>query len=90
RLRSEGVEQKAAWQALESLTVGRLRIASKGVDYVDGVLAPVDAALQEAEGMYMIGQAIALRREVVTIAALHEDATRGSVRYLDAVAVPAL
>lgn len=90
RLHAEGVNQKDAWKALEALTVGRLRIATKGVDYVDGVLAPVDAAVQEAEGMYMIGQVIAMKRAVTTVAGLHAQVTRGAMQYLDQVRVPAL
>ena len=90
RLQGEGVDTKEAWKALEGLTVGRLRIATKGVDYVDGRLAPVDVAVQEAEGMYMIGQVIAMKRAVTTIADLHAQVTRGAVQYLDAVPAPAL
>jgi acyl transferase domain-containing protein/NAD(P)H-dependent flavin oxidoreductase YrpB (nitropropane dioxygenase family)/acyl carrier protein len=90
RLKAEGIDQKEAWKALEALTVGRLRIATKGLDYVDGKLSTVDLARQEAEGMYMIGQIIALRRQVVTIAALHEDVSRGATALLEAIEPPAL
>jgi acyl transferase domain-containing protein/NAD(P)H-dependent flavin oxidoreductase YrpB (nitropropane dioxygenase family)/NAD(P)-dependent dehydrogenase (short-subunit alcohol dehydrogenase family)/acyl carrier protein len=90
RLQQQGVEQKEAWKQLESLTVGRLRIATKGVDYVDGQLAPVDLARQRAEGMYMIGQIIAMKREVTTIAALHTQVTRGATAYLAALKTPTL
>jgi acyl transferase domain-containing protein/NAD(P)H-dependent flavin oxidoreductase YrpB (nitropropane dioxygenase family)/NAD(P)-dependent dehydrogenase (short-subunit alcohol dehydrogenase family)/acyl carrier protein len=90
RLKAEGVDQKEAWKALEALTVGRLRIATKGLDYVDGKLSTVDLARQEAEGMYMIGQIIALRRQVVTIAALHADVSRGATALLEAIEPPAL
>ncbi|PPE72943.1 hypothetical protein C3942_16105 [Solimonas fluminis] len=90
RLQAEGVDTKEAWKALEALTVGRLRIATKGVDYIDGRLAPVDAAAQEAEGMYMIGQVIAMKQAVTTIADLHAQVTRGAVQYLDSVRPPAL
>jgi acyl transferase domain-containing protein/NAD(P)H-dependent flavin oxidoreductase YrpB (nitropropane dioxygenase family)/NAD(P)-dependent dehydrogenase (short-subunit alcohol dehydrogenase family)/acyl carrier protein len=82
RLQGEGVDTKEAWKALEGLTVGRLRIATKGVDYVDGRLAPVDVAVQEAEGMYMIGQVIAMKREATTVAALHAQVTRGASDFL--------
>ncbi|WP_051361928.1 type I polyketide synthase [Solimonas soli] len=88
RLRGEGVEHKLAWQALESLTVGRLRIATKGLDYVAGRLAPVDADVQQAEGMYMIGQVVAMLREKTTIAALHEKLSIGATAHLAAVRAP--
>ncbi|WP_299691095.1 type I polyketide synthase [Hydrocarboniphaga sp.] len=90
RLQREGVDQKEAWKQLETLTVGRLRIATKGVDYVDGQLAAVDADRQRAEGMYMIGQVIAMKREVTTIAALHEQVTRGADDYLARLDLPPL
>ncbi len=90
RLQGEGVDTKDAWKALEGLTVGRLRIATKGVDYIDGRLAAVDVAVQEAEGMYMIGQVIAMKQAVTTIAELHAQVTRGAVQYLDTVQAPAL
>jgi acyl transferase domain-containing protein/NAD(P)H-dependent flavin oxidoreductase YrpB (nitropropane dioxygenase family)/NAD(P)-dependent dehydrogenase (short-subunit alcohol dehydrogenase family) len=90
RLRREGVSTKAAWSALEALTVGRLRVASKGVDYVDGVLTPVGAERQDAEGMYMIGQAIAMKRAVITVAELHAQVTRGATRHLAEIHPPAV
>jgi 3-oxoacyl-(acyl-carrier-protein) synthase/NAD(P)H-dependent flavin oxidoreductase YrpB (nitropropane dioxygenase family) len=89
RLRAEGVETKEAWKQLESLTVGRLRIASKGVDYVDGKLSPVNAAVQESEGMYMIGQVIAMKHAVTTVADLHRQVSCGATAYLDQVEVTA-
>jgi acyl transferase domain-containing protein/NAD(P)H-dependent flavin oxidoreductase YrpB (nitropropane dioxygenase family) len=90
RLSAEGVDRHEAWRALEALTVGRLRIATKGVDYVDGRLAPVDPARQEAEGMYMIGQAIAMKRAVTRVADLHAEVTHGATRHLADLKAPAL
>ena len=90
RLQREGVDTKEAWKQLESLTVGRLRIATKGVDYVDGKLAAIDIATQQAEGMYMIGQVIAMKQAVTTIAALHAQVTAGAVAHLAKVRTPAL
>ncbi|EIT70714.1 type I polyketide synthase [Hydrocarboniphaga effusa] len=94
-LQAAGVDTKDAWKDLESLTVGRLRIATKGLDYVydkqgNGKLGEVDLQRQRAEGMYMIGQIIALRHEVISIAALHERASRGARDYLQALDLPTL
>ena len=89
-LQSNGVDTKEAWKELESLTVGRLRIATKGLDYIEGKLSAVDLQRQRAEGMYMIGQIIALRHEVISIAALHERVARGASDYLQALEVPTL
>jgi acyl transferase domain-containing protein len=38
--------------------------------------------------MYMIGQVIALRREVTSVAALHADVSCGACAYLDVLDVP--
>jgi acyl transferase domain-containing protein/NAD(P)H-dependent flavin oxidoreductase YrpB (nitropropane dioxygenase family)/NAD(P)-dependent dehydrogenase (short-subunit alcohol dehydrogenase family) len=80
---------------LESLNVGRLRIASKGITRAtDGTngeprYAEVSAAQQHCSGMYMLGQLAALRDRVCTIAELHEDVSLGSARLLDQVSVAA-
>jgi acyl transferase domain-containing protein/NAD(P)H-dependent flavin oxidoreductase YrpB (nitropropane dioxygenase family)/NADP-dependent 3-hydroxy acid dehydrogenase YdfG len=88
RLQGEGIDTKEAWKALEGLTVGRLRIATKGVDYVEGKLTPIKAAVQEAEGMYMIGQVIAMKQAATTVADLHAQVTRGASAYLAQVQAP--
>ncbi|EOD65780.1 type I polyketide synthase [Amycolatopsis vancoresmycina] len=63
-----------AWQRLEELNTGRLRVASKGVRR-DG--EPIDAATQLAEGMFMAGQVAVLRDRRTTIAELHREVTAG-------------
>ncbi|MEV4055059.1 beta-ketoacyl synthase N-terminal-like domain-containing protein [Amycolatopsis sp. NPDC049688] len=63
-----------AWQQLEELNTGRLRVASKGVRR-DG--EPIDAATQLAEGMYLAGQVAVLRDRRTTIAELHREVTAG-------------
>ena len=52
------------WAELEELNLGRLRIASKGVDREGDELVEVDADGQRREGMFMIGQVAALRDRV--------------------------
>ncbi|HET6711228.1 beta-ketoacyl synthase N-terminal-like domain-containing protein, partial [Amycolatopsis sp.] len=63
-----------AWQRLEELNTGRLRVASKGVRR-DG--EALDAATQLAEGMFMAGEVAVLRDRRTTIAELHHDVTSG-------------
>jgi acyl transferase domain-containing protein/NAD(P)H-dependent flavin oxidoreductase YrpB (nitropropane dioxygenase family)/NAD(P)-dependent dehydrogenase (short-subunit alcohol dehydrogenase family) len=89
-LTKAGIDQKAVWKALEDLTVGRLRIATKGVEHQGGSLVPVDLGRQRAEGMFMIGQAIALKHAVTTIADLHASVTAGATQYLEQMAMPVL
>ena len=68
---------------LEELTLGRLRIASKGLTRgTDGQLVNVDAAEQQKDGMYMIGQVATLRDRVCSIGDLHRDISQGSTNLL--------
>lgn len=88
RLQDAGVDQKEAWKQLEKLTVGRLRIASKGLDRVQGRLVSVDRQTQLDEGMYMIGQVIVMHREVLTMADLHSLVSDGALRRLNGLRMP--
>lgn len=96
RLHAEGLGSAEARQALEELNIGRLRIASKGVDRNPDAgadpTAPKLVALSDEEqwrrGMYMIGQVAALHDAVGTIAGFHEDLCAGSCALLDALDLP--
>ena len=68
------VPAQEAWQRLEELNTGRLRIASKGVRR-DGTR--LSAQTQLAEGMYMAGEVAVLRDRRTTIAELHAEVTSG-------------
>ncbi|MEV4150301.1 SDR family NAD(P)-dependent oxidoreductase [Amycolatopsis sp. NPDC049691] len=68
------VPAQEAWQRLEELNTGRLRVASKGVRR-DG--SPLDEETQLAEGMFMAGQVAVLRDRRTTIAELHREVTSG-------------
>ena len=83
RLEAEGVGVKEAWAHLEQLNLGRLRIAAKGLRRDGAAIESVDAATQEREGMYMIGQVAALRERVLSIAELHEEVSVGGTALLD-------
>ncbi|CAL9340060.1 hypothetical protein SUDANB120_00250 [Streptomyces sp. enrichment culture] len=83
-LRAGGVPDREAWERLERLNVGRLRLASKGVERTAaGGLAPVDEERQYAEGMFMAGQAVVLRDTATTVAQLHESVTSGAAAFLE-------
>ncbi|MER8184969.1 SDR family NAD(P)-dependent oxidoreductase [Kitasatospora sp. NPDC094015] len=84
RLRDEGVPQREVWERLERLNVGRLRIASKGVDRVAGELTEVDEPGQLAQGMFMAGQVAVLRSATITLAALHASVSTGAAAFLAA------
>ena len=66
-------------EELEQLTLGRLRLASKGRVRDDkGALVETSAAQQAADGIYMLGQVAALRQTPCTMRDLHRDIANGS------------
>ncbi|WP_343692275.1 SDR family NAD(P)-dependent oxidoreductase [Chitinophaga sp.] len=89
QLIAANVDKKEIWAKLESLNVGRLRIAAKGVDRTDAGLVKIAPKQQLSEGMYMIGQVAAMRNEVVTMQALHEDVAVMNQIIIDKAVLPA-
>jgi acyl transferase domain-containing protein/NAD(P)H-dependent flavin oxidoreductase YrpB (nitropropane dioxygenase family)/NADP-dependent 3-hydroxy acid dehydrogenase YdfG len=98
RLQGDGVGAEEARLALEGLNLGRLRVASKGVDrnpaHGRDPKAPrlhrVEPPEQRERGMYMIGQVAALRNRACMIAELHEDVSvRGTERLAATAGIPA-
>ncbi len=92
RLQTEGRKPDEIREALEALNVGRLRVASKGIDRppgcTNGSTRFVEVADEEQfhRGMYMIGQAASLRHGVVTMKQLHKDICTGGTRLLQTLA----
>jgi acyl transferase domain-containing protein/NAD(P)H-dependent flavin oxidoreductase YrpB (nitropropane dioxygenase family)/NAD(P)-dependent dehydrogenase (short-subunit alcohol dehydrogenase family) len=89
RLQDEGRTHEEIRKALESMNIGRLRVASKGLDRAADTGAKfvnLSADEQYARGMYMIGQVACLRERVVTMEELHQDVCNGSTRVLEAAA----
>ncbi|ABW14966.1 Beta-ketoacyl synthase [Parafrankia sp. EAN1pec] len=74
-LTAAGVARKQMWAELESLNLGRLRIASRGVRREGGQLVEVGPREQATDGMFMIGQVAALRSDRTTIGRLHAEVT---------------
>ncbi|MEZ4714979.1 MAG: beta-ketoacyl synthase N-terminal-like domain-containing protein [Caldilineaceae bacterium] len=73
-------------EQLESLTLGRLRIASKGIQRnAGGDHVTVKADEQVARGMYMIGQVATLRQEVIPMHELHDRVSAGGAALLTEV-----
>jgi acyl transferase domain-containing protein/NAD(P)H-dependent flavin oxidoreductase YrpB (nitropropane dioxygenase family)/acyl carrier protein len=86
RLAAEGRSTEEIRQALEDLNVGRLRVATKGIDRGPGAEAPlvaVSAEYQETHGLYMLGQVAALRNQATTVAQLHRDLCVGGTEFLE-------
>ncbi|HEV7976184.1 SDR family oxidoreductase [Amycolatopsis sp.] len=81
-LRAREVPSREAWEQLEQLNVGRLRLASKGIERVGDELRPVGEPRQLAEGMFMAGEVAVLRSAVTTIAELHTSVAAGAAEFL--------
>ncbi|TVZ77482.1 type I polyketide synthase [Streptomyces sp. BK340] len=84
-LRASGLPDREVWESLERLNVGRLRIASKGVERSEqGELTGVDEERQLSDGMFMAGEVAVLRSAVTTLAELHHAVTDGAAGLLAA------
>ncbi|MHA7875447.1 SDR family NAD(P)-dependent oxidoreductase [Roseivivax sp.] len=70
-LEAAGTGAEDMREELESLTLGRLRIASKATERQGDALREVPVDRQQAEGMYMIGQVAQLRHGLTDIRSLH-------------------
>ncbi|MDM4721112.1 SDR family NAD(P)-dependent oxidoreductase [Micromonospora sp. WMMA1363] len=80
-LAATGAQGQHLWDPLETLNMGRLRIASKGIRREGDSLVEVEEAGQRVEGMFMAGQVAVLRDARTTIAALHADVTTGAQAF---------
>ncbi|MFE4549351.1 beta-ketoacyl synthase N-terminal-like domain-containing protein, partial [Streptomyces sp. NPDC056785] len=81
-LADRAVPGREAWERLERLNVGRLRLASKGIERAGDGLREVGEERQLAEGMFMAGEVAVLRSDVTTVAALHASVTTGAAAFL--------
>jgi acyl transferase domain-containing protein/NAD(P)H-dependent flavin oxidoreductase YrpB (nitropropane dioxygenase family)/acyl carrier protein len=88
RLEAQGTKGTELWKALETLNVGRLRLASKGVLREGDRLVEVDPTTQRRDGMYMLGQVASLRDRVCSIADLHRDVSAGSAELIARLPLP--
>ena len=89
QLVAEGLARDERWLRLEDLNLGRLRVASKGLERTGDELVDVDDDRQWDEGLFMLGDVATLRHEVTTVAALHEQVTAGATAFVADVATRA-
>ena len=82
RLAAAGVPADEAWEELEQLNLGRLRIAAKGLRRDGRKLVTVDPPAQRADGMFMIGETATLRSATTTVEALHTQVGAGATAFL--------
>ncbi len=81
-LAGQGVPDRDVWERLEQFNVGRLRLASKGIERVGSDLLDVGEDRQAGEGMFMAGEVVVLRDRVTTIAGLHACVGDGAAAWL--------
>ena len=89
-----GADGDRVRQELEDLNIGRLRMASKGInrnpDAATQAGAPSYVTLDEQDqyqqGMYMIGQVAGLRNEVCSLEELHREVSVAGARRLASLA----
>ena len=94
RLAGSGASGEEQRQQLELLNIGRLRIATKGLERSASAepgaarMLDVDEADRWLRGLFMIGQVAALHDRTYSIAELHEQLSTGSTRLLRELAPP--
>ena len=89
QLQAEGVAARLMRDRLDELTLGRLRLAAKGLLRAEpaGELRLSTPEEQFSQGMYMIGQVAALHERSLTLAELHDNVSTAALDWL-ARAVP--
>ena len=101
KLLRDGRSSEEIRDALEMLNIGRLRVASKGIDRNgspgdpaasldaphkdDKKFVEVQAEEQRERGMYMIGQVAALRSRTCLVAELHREVSLGATERIEAL-----
>ena len=94
RLLASGESHEHLRDTLEALNVGRLRVATKGVDRNPAgreagapAFVELDVETQRANGLYMIGQVALLHDRVISIRELHQAIADGTA-LLDTMKLP--
>ncbi|SEB10178.1 type I polyketide synthase [Pedobacter hartonius] len=90
KLQQLGVDKKEIWAQLETLNVGRLRIAAKGIERRGDELKNIAEAGQLQLGMYMIGQVASLCNKIVPVLELHQEIAERNYRYVEDAVLAAL
>jgi acyl transferase domain-containing protein/NAD(P)H-dependent flavin oxidoreductase YrpB (nitropropane dioxygenase family)/NADP-dependent 3-hydroxy acid dehydrogenase YdfG len=88
RMLDEGEDPTQILMRLEDLNIGRLRIASKGIERRGDELVVLSAEEQQAKGLFMTGAVTPLIRQTTTIPQLHECLIEESRRLLDTIPLP--
>lgn len=83
-LERAGLPPEEVREQLEELNLGRLRVASKGVQRspVDGQIEALDEQTQRDTGMYMLGQVAVMHAQTLSAAELHRSVTEEASELL--------
>ena len=87
RLEKEGLETGEIILKLEAMNLGRLRIASKGLERVNGELVSLSEQDQLDKGLYMAGAITSLSGKIKSITDLHEDMINGSLNLISKITI---
>ncbi|MDN3548142.1 type I polyketide synthase [Mucilaginibacter aquaedulcis] len=82
KLQQAGVDKKEIWEQLETLNVGRLRIAAKGIERRGNDLITINGPDQLNLGMYMIGQVAVMHNKVISLLELHQDVAVNNYQHI--------
>lgn len=82
QLMREGRPAPEIKQILDDLSLGRLRVATRGLVRAAEGLVPVDEPSQRRDGMYMAGEVATLRSSICTVEELHRSVAEGSSALL--------
>lgn len=85
-LLAKGTDPETMRDALDGLLLGRLRLASKGLERSNGALVAVAPETQRAEGMFMAGEAAALITTTRDVEDLHRGVSKGAADLLAGIA----
>ena len=88
KLQAAGVDKKEIWAKLETLNVGRLRIAAKGIERRGDELVQINEAEQTDLGMYMIGQIAPMHKSVMSLLELHQNVADENYTHIAAAVLP--
>ncbi|MDR2122345.1 MAG: SDR family NAD(P)-dependent oxidoreductase [Flavobacteriaceae bacterium] len=83
KLLSSGLSPHEILMKLEDMNVGRLRIASKGIERQNDKLVKISTREQKEKGLYMAGEVTSLINKVTTIEKLHTNVAVDSNKLIE-------
>lgn len=82
KMLADGVGAEQIKNSLEEMTMGRLRIASKGLERRGSEIVEIDSKTQLEKGMYTIGQAATIQKQIFKVEELHREVCENHLNFL--------